>query len=161
MLHVHSLKTDHDKDPDGVGKHPHFGWILEGDGTGIRQTSFRFQLAQDDAFSVVLFDSGLVLSDESAHYVPDALPLIPANRYYWRARVLDNRGRESGWSDPATFVTSLLDRPWQAEFISAETDADADSSRGTRVFRSYHLEKPVRAVFRFRPGWRGSCSPLL
>ena len=149
MLHVHSLKTDYSKDPEGVGKRPHFGWILEGDGTGIRQTSFRFQLAQDDAFSIVLFDSGVVLSDESAHYVPDDLPLTPANRYYWRVRVVDNRGRESGWSDPATFVTSLLDRPWQAEFISAETDADADSSRGTRVFRSYRLEKPVRAAYAF------------
>lgn len=149
MLNVHSLKTDYSKDPEGVGKSPHFGWILEGDGTGIRQTSFRFQLAQDDAFSIVLFDSGVVLSDESAHYVPDDLPLTPANRYYWRVRIVDNRGRESGWSDPATFVTSLLDRPWQAEFISAETDADADSSRGTRVFRSYRLEKPVRAAYAF------------
>ncbi len=101
-------------------------------------------------FANVLFDSGDVLSDESAHYVPDALPLTSAHRYYWQVRVRDNHARESGWSEPATFVTALLgERAWRASFISAETEADAENSRATRVFAPLNVTKPVRTAYAF------------
>lgn len=149
MLTVSSLKTDYFTDPEGVGARPHFSWVLQGDGTNIRQTAFHFRLAGEAGFEAPLFDSGEVTSDESAHYVPDSLPLVSAHRYYWQVAVRDNLGRESGWSEPATFVTALLDKPWQAEFISAETEADADDSRGTRVFSALCVEKPVREAYAY------------
>ena len=62
----------------------------------------------------------------------------------------DNHARKSAWSEPATFVTSLLgDRAWQASFISAETESDADSSRATRVFASLDIDKTVRAAYAY------------
>lgn len=150
MLVVCALRTDYFENPEGVGERPHFGWVLKASGANVRQTSFRFRLAGDAAFANVLFDSGDVLSDESAHYVPDALPLTSAHRYYWQVRVRDNHARESGWSEPATFVTALLgERAWRASFISAETEADAENSRATRVFAPLNVTKPVRTAYAF------------
>lgn len=149
MLSVGSLKTDYCIQAEGVGKRPHFGWVLQSDGVNVRQTAFAFRLSESANFTSLLFDSGEVVSNESAHYVPDGLPLLPARRYYWQVRVRDNYGRDSGWSEPATFVTSLLDSPWQAEFVSAETEADARDSQGTCVCGALHIGKPVRTAYAY------------
>jgi len=58
-------------------------------------------------------------------------------------KVSDNHGEESGWSQPGTFETAFLGpAEWDATFISA-ADEKADSSRGIRLRREFHLEKGI------------------
>ena len=92
MFCVRDLTVDYLKEAMGVSPRPQFGWKLAGGGRGIRQSAFAFELARDADFTCVLFESGVVESDESAHYAPENLPLEAARRYFWRVRARDQRG---------------------------------------------------------------------
>ena len=147
---IRGLTTDYFIQPVGVGKNPHFGWQLESEERDVCQNAFRFQLAVDTAFDTTLWDSGVVLSGQSAHYCPEDLPLTSATRYYWRVQVRLTPDGPFHMSPTATFVTALLDSSlWQARFISAETESDATVSKGTYVQGSLMISGEVKTAYAF------------
>ena len=63
--------------------------------------SYYFQLAEDDAFSVGLQESGW---QQSTNWTP-ATTLSYGTTYWWRVKARDAENNESAWSSPFTFVT--------------------------------------------------------
>ena len=143
MLHVNTILMDYLTEPVGVEETPRFGWLAEDDQPGAVQTAYQLQIAREASFAAPLWDSGWVMSEESAHVEVPQLPLASAARYFARVRIRDNHGQESPWSGTASFVTGLIHRAWQGTFITAETPADASNSKGTYLRGETHVQGEV------------------
>lgn len=151
MLGMKEIKVNYMKEPCGVEENPQFGWILEADGRAVRQTGFRLQIAGDKDFKGLVFDSGKVESEESAHVYAEGFQMRPLTRYYVRAKVWDNRGEESLWSDASSFVSACLnggtEQDWRGGFITAEEPGDEKSAKACYVRKEFHSARPLRSAY--------------
>ena len=75
--------------------------------------------------SDLVWDSGHVSSDESAHCDYRGPALLSAQRYYWHVRVWAGGGVASDWSETAYWEMGLL-KPsdWQANWIEPNLPED-------------------------------------
>lgn len=145
MLSVASLTCEHLVDPVGVSRSPRFSWQLEAAGRGVMQRSRHIQLALDEGFSRLVWDSGEIFCDASILVSYDGPPLAYRTRCWWRVKISDDKGRVSAWSKPATFVTALEE--WAAPFVSAEGSDAGASSAGTLVRGEVSLGSGIKAAF--------------
>ncbi|MFD9320113.1 alpha-L-rhamnosidase [Streptomyces sp. NPDC060053] len=114
---------------------PRLSWPLTADGSGRRQSAYQVRVASSAAglSHPDVWDSGKVVSADSA-LVPYAGPqLRPRTRYFWSVRVWDADGGVSGWSPPSWWETGLMDASqWTARWISAPVSlTDAPSLEGS------------------------------
>lgn len=141
---------NYQENPIGVTQVPQFGWVLESDKRSVIQASYELQISADAEFKNVLFDSGEINSDESAHVFAEGFQIKSAEKYFVRAKVTDVDGECSGWSKTGYFVTALLsEEEWKAEFVSAETKENAGESKGTYVRSSFRVKGNVKAAYAF------------
>ena len=148
MLKINKLTLNYQVNPIGITKATQFGWIIESSNSNVLQTSYILQVGTDAKFESVVFDSGFVESEESAHVYAEGFTLEACTKYYFRVKISDNCGDESQWSETGVFVTALLDnKDWEGEFISAETIDDADNSKGTYVRRTFELKGKIKEAF--------------
>ncbi|PYI53419.1 glycoside hydrolase family 78 protein [Paenibacillus flagellatus] len=101
---------------------PRLGWRIQSRRRGVAQAAYRIQVSEgDDRFeSAVVWDTGKVASDRSVHVEYGGPQLKSRTRYFFRVRIWDRHGTESGWSETAYWETGLLDASeWTAEWISA------------------------------------------
>jgi alpha-L-rhamnosidase len=106
-------------------------------------------VAEDDTFTGLLYDSGEVVSGESAHIFAEGVKPQAARRYYVRVCVNDGT-QNSGWSETGTFVTSLLEEPWKAPFVSGETDESyKEVSKGTYVRGIFEVKKEIKEAYAY------------
>ena len=148
MLKVIDVKLDYEKNPVGIKKLPSFSWIIESDNSGVFQTHYRIQVLKSDTFDEILFDSGIVDSSESAHVYIEGLALESTTKYYYRVKIKDNHNEESDWSEVGYFVTALLDNAeWIGDFITIETDDDADNSKGTYLRKEIEIKGSIKEAY--------------
>ena len=133
-----SLKTEYLENPLGIDTaKPRFSWIVEDATPGAKQTAYQVQaasslekLAQGEAD---LWDSGKVASDETLGIDYGGSPLASNSFCWWRIKVWDGSGKESGWSKAATFSTGLLQpEDWKAKWIGAPQDKSVTPHFGFR-----------------------------
>ncbi len=150
MLKVKEIRMDYLKQAVGVTRMPQFGWIIESDKRNVSQKAYRLQISKDQGFTEILYDSGLVKEEESAHVFMEGFRLESASRYYVRVKVQNRSGEMSDWSESASFVTALLkNEEWKADFISAETEKDADNSKGTYLRKEFTVKGKVKEAYAF------------
>jgi hypothetical protein len=89
---------------------PSLGWIVNSNQTNTLQTAYRILfasssdlLAKDEAD---LWDSGRTESDNSVSVTYAGKPLQPSTVYYWKVKIWDNHGGESGFSKVQSFITA-------------------------------------------------------
>lgn len=80
-----------------------------------------------------VWDSGKVVSANSTNIRYGGEALKPGHGYWWRVQVWDNRGKRSGWSDVATFVTGLRDSDWTARWIGSPLQGEEGSAEYCRA----------------------------
>ncbi len=139
MLAVERITLDYESTLTGVETLPVLGWIIASDQRNVEQIAWQIQIAQDEGFTSLCYDSGDVRSAESANITLPALSLTPSAHYVVRVKIHDNHGNVSDWSPTARFITGLPAAQWQAAFISAETPADKERSKGTLLRREFAL----------------------
>lgn len=147
------LRCEYLIDPVGIDAlNPRLSWISESQQRGQEQTAYRIivsstkdKLADNDGD---LWDSGKLLSDRSTHIQYDGKPLAPGMQYFWKVKLWDKDGKESGWSEPGTWTTGLLkEENWQARWIKNPSAANGIGKRGLPIFRkSFMVEQPVQRV---------------
>ncbi len=112
------MKTNHIPNPLGFNlATPRLSWVIED--TGARtQSAAQVQVAADEKFQNLLFDSGKRADIDSLAF---ALPLAlkPTTRYFWRVTVWADNG-EVAQSDTAWFETAKMDQPWRAQWITPD-----------------------------------------
>lgn len=89
---------------------PSFGWIVPGDGKGVRQVSYRIVVSETANGALdgkgVVWDSGTVESNKSTAVLYGGEDLEPDKTYFWRVKLTTNTDGESAWSDAKAFRTA-------------------------------------------------------
>ncbi|MCX7658869.1 MAG: alpha-L-rhamnosidase N-terminal domain-containing protein, partial [Oscillospiraceae bacterium] len=144
MLKAIELTCEYLKNPVGIGeRNPRFAWIIESDLQNVIQETYRIQVAVNESFKDILWDTGVVNSSESIHIRYEGPVLSSSSRYFYRVKITDNHGRESLWSDAAYFETAMLDNSeWKARFISHEKDA-GNFSKGYLLRKEFLLDGEI------------------
>lgn len=138
---------DYQKNPVGTAGMPVFGWKLSSDKKNVVQEAYQLQLACDSTFGKLLYDSGWVTDDDSAHVKVKPVELISGTRYFARVRVRA-AGEESDFCRPGSFVTGILTQEeWTAEFITAEMPEEKETSKGTYLRRQIYLSGEIESAY--------------
>jgi alpha-L-rhamnosidase len=154
-----ALRCEWLEEPQGIGtREPRLSWIVTAPDAdrGQRQTAYRILAATDAALAepgkADLWDSGRVDSAETLGIVYAGKPLASGSRVVWRVMAWDREGRESPWSDLATFSLGLLEAAdWVGQWISIRDDAPLHADRAklhlppARQYRKpFATSKPVK-----------------
>jgi alpha-L-rhamnosidase len=132
--------------------HARLQWVLEtppGE-RGKKQTAYQILVAASDATLRAdrgdLWDSGKVESNQSAQVPYGGKPLAPRQRCWWKVRVWDERGKPSGWSEPALWSMGLLNPgDWQGGWIGGEIGMN--DAHAVYLRRALKLsQRPTRAT---------------
>jgi alpha-L-rhamnosidase len=124
------LRTEHRVDPVGIdSEHPRFGWAMESNTRGQKQTACRIlvassleKLAADDGD---LWDSGKVSSDASVALRYAGGALRSGQFCAWKVMAWDKDNHPIPWSLPATFITGKLKpEDWRGNWIGADADTN-------------------------------------
>lgn len=138
-MKITKLRCDYMENPLGFDfEHPYFGWVIESEQSNKSQSAYHLQIAKDDAFTRVVYDSDKVCDDRSVGVQPD-FKLEPKTRYHWRVNIWDEEGVESGFSQTAHFETARYDEPWKAEWICAKEDIPLPQLR-----KSFKLREGIK-----------------
>ncbi len=141
-MKITHLKTNHVTNPLGFAiEQPIFSWIVE-DTPDTVQTAAQVLVSLDAAFDRVIFDSGRVAGQglDSLAYRPP-LALAPRTRYFWKVRVWGETERAE--SAPAWFETARMGEPWQARWITPDTE---DTSLHPVLYREFELPARVASA---------------
>ncbi|HEY3322860.1 MAG TPA: alpha-L-rhamnosidase N-terminal domain-containing protein [Planctomycetota bacterium] len=129
-VEVRDLRCDYLANPPGIdSEKPRLSWKMElgeqeSEIRGLRQSAYQVLVASSEALLKEdqgdLWDSGKVDSDQSCHVEYQGKPLESRMRCHWKVRIWNQDGKESAWSQPATWTMGLL-KPadWQAKWITA------------------------------------------
>ncbi|WP_235715584.1 hypothetical protein [Alkalihalobacillus hemicellulosilyticus] len=119
MIQVYDVRCEYLKNPVGLDVlEPRISWKLTSEERHVRQMSYQLQIAADDDFSSIIWDSNEVISDKNLHITLTDIQLVSRKRYYVRVRVTDQKSNMSSWSDIAYFEMGLLTaNEWQANWI--------------------------------------------
>ena len=117
------LRCAHLDNPLGVAPdRVRFSWQLDDTRSDCRQVGYQVQVFPDELSrppqEVPCWDSGRVASDDSADIPYAGSALTRGGRYRWRARVWDEAGAGSPWSEAAAFEVELDQAlGWRASWI--------------------------------------------
>lgn len=139
-MRVKNLKTNRITNPLGfdIGK-PRLSFVTC-DTDASKQTAAQIQVALDEAFENMIFDTGKSGEiDSLAFELP--IKLKPCTRYYWRATVWADNG-EHATSGPAWFETAKLKDPWNAKWITPDLSKDVHPV----LIREFDLLKDIASA---------------
>lgn len=143
MLKIYDLKTEYLAQPNAVDSpDPRFSWKLESDRKGVVQKSYHIQAVCGDE---VLWDSGVVESDECRFVCYEGRPLQSRQKVSWQVMVtaVDGGGNIlTAQRQKAGFQMGLLhEADWVGKWITAGEDT---SSPRPAVY--------LRRSFQVKPG---------
>ncbi|OMF65268.1 family 78 glycoside hydrolase catalytic domain [Paenibacillus sp. FSL R5-0766] len=119
-MNITHMKTNHITNPLGFAvTKPTFSYTVT-DTTATTQIAAQVEIALDESFTELVFDSGITEDIDSLAYSPD-LELAARTRYFWRVRLWNELG-EKATSETAWFETAKQDEPWTAKWITPELE---------------------------------------
>lgn len=147
-INVDSLKVEMQENPQGIAtEKPRFSWQIKSGFTDVRQVSYQIQVAPTEKDlkqeKNLLWNTGIVPSNESILIPYDGGKLISGRKYYWRVKSTTNKG-ESRWSKPNYWSMALLERSdWQASWIGEnELSNPGETAEGNTRLAARYLRKP-------------------
>lgn len=123
MLNIKDLRIEYQNHPLGIDEmHPRISWKLTSDKESTKQTSYLIRVIRNDH---VMWDTGVVTSDQSICVVYEGEPFEKSTRYEVKLEITDNHGEcayASEW-----FETGLLEpENWNAEWITHGFEEDLE-----------------------------------
>ena len=139
------------ENPQGVSTvQPRFSWQITADVPNAIQDSYRVQVAANaedlKKEKNLIWDSGVINSDQS-HLIPyNGEQLLSRGKYYWRVKISIN-GNEKEWSDINHWSMALLnDSDWQAKWIGEDAMSNQnESAEGDTRLAARYIRKPFEA----------------
>jgi len=149
MTTVSKVLLNYQEQPIGVAQIKQVGWIIESNQKNVFQKTYHLQIAEDALFTKIVYDSGIIETEESAHVtIPEGLCTLHSSKeYFIRVKVETSNGDESEWRADR-FVTGVMENSeWRAPFITIETAEDKNHSKGYYLRGSCHLPKKIAAAY--------------
>ncbi|MEQ8848960.1 family 78 glycoside hydrolase catalytic domain [Botrimarina sp.] len=169
-LDVEQTLCEHLRDPHGIDTPaPRLTWRLSSDVRGDRQTAYQVLVATSpgrlQAGEADAWDSGKVESDRSVLVPYRGRDLESHEHHWWKVRVWDHRGEPSEWSEPAEWLTGVLDdAQWDAEWIGIDVpDRTSHLSQASWIWHPKDDDAPFAAPIGrryFRRGFNLSDTPV-
>ncbi|MFP5231118.1 MAG: alpha-L-rhamnosidase N-terminal domain-containing protein [Acidobacteriota bacterium] len=124
-----------------------FSWLIPPAGRGQVQAAYRVLVASSPQLLGQghgdLWDSGRVISAQSAAVVYQGHPLTVYSSYWWKVCIWDDRGGRTRYSEAATFEIGPPIAQWRASFI---WDGATTVNHFIYLRKQFHLQaKPSRA----------------
>ncbi|MBQ7253490.1 MAG: family 78 glycoside hydrolase catalytic domain [Bacteroidales bacterium] len=151
-----NLTTEYFEDAFTDASSPRFSWINESGVNGAAQTSYRIQVSADPkCFKKLIWDSGMVESNESVLVPYSGKALQSCSDYYWRVQVKDEKGKKSRWSKVCHFHTGVMDEAlWRAKWIGApwqgeqsyDDTLDENVQPAPILRKEFEVKKPVASA---------------
>jgi len=143
---VMDLRCEYLSNPVGIDvAQPRFGWKLDpvGVSRGLKQSAW--QVVVETASGAPLWDSGKVGSEDSVNRSYAGKALQSSQDCRWKVRVWGRDGQEGPWSEPARFVTGLMDpKDWKGSWIR---NREAPHSRHIWYRKSFDLDQVPESAF--------------
>jgi alpha-L-rhamnosidase len=145
---VFHLTCEYRENPLGIDEsQPRLGWQLHASRRGTRQVAYRITAASSAAALVeptLLWDTGRIDSDQSAHVPYAGSPPTSGQRVYWQVTVWDDSGVPAE-SDPAWWEMGLLERTdWQGEWIGgSQVGGPRTTSPCPFLRRDFTVARPI------------------
>ncbi|MEN9470002.1 MAG: hypothetical protein RL630_1735, partial [Verrucomicrobiota bacterium] len=151
------LRCEYLTDPLGIDiTQPRLSWKLEtGDlkpERGIRQSAYQILATSSEDLlrkdQADLWDSGKVVSDETAQIVYDGKPLQSGEQVFWKVRAWDQNDQATAWSEPAKWSMGLLNESdWQAEWIGLDNVGKVTPTREAELADKGHKITIQKALY--------------
>ncbi|MDS0525155.1 glycoside hydrolase family 78 protein [Clostridium sp. SHJSY1] len=134
------MKTNHIRNPLGfyLGK-PKFSYVVT-DTNAIKQEAAQIEVALDEGFNEIVFDSGKKENIDSLGYELD-IELKSYTRYYWRVKVWADND-ENAVSDIAWFETGKIGEVWSGIWITPEINKDIHPV----IIKEFNIEKKIKSA---------------
>lgn len=92
--------------------YPRFNWVIDSKERGTQQTAYHI-LVSDNPEKLRnnignIWDSKVVKSDRSIQVEYAGTPLISEKKYFWKVKIQNQAGKESVWSEMASWQMGLL-----------------------------------------------------
>jgi len=147
-MRVTGLQCEYLVNPRGIDTpRPRLRWVHESRERAQRQTAYQVLAASTEAGldeeQGDLWDSGKVVSDQSAQVVFGGEPLPAGQACWWKVRVWDQDGRASSWSRPAYWERGLpTPADWGGRWIARTAETSAQPAPLLR--REFSIDGKVR-----------------
>jgi hypothetical protein len=132
-MEVTKLTCEYKINPSGVNTaNPGLGWQLASEERNQSQTAYQIMVSDNPELLKSckgnIWDSKKVNSDQSTLVKYNGSPLKSGEKYYWRVKTWDKDGKESSWSETASWQMGLLtEADWKgAKWIGYEDMPDEE-----------------------------------
>ncbi|MBR2606520.1 MAG: alpha-L-rhamnosidase N-terminal domain-containing protein [Bacteroidaceae bacterium] len=151
-----SLTCEYEQSPLLDIQNPRFAWVNKNkkQRKGAAQSAYRIRVAEAaDRLDAPLWDTGKISSQNSAFIAYTGPTLKSRTSYWWQVKVWDEKGRESEWSEPASWHMGILSSDeWKGKWIGAPwQDEESYDVSGSNEFqpapllrREFNVEKPIK-----------------
>jgi alpha-L-rhamnosidase len=147
MLIVKKLRCEYWENPNGIDiQEPRISWQIHSDARAVLQTAYQIQVSVEPGFQQLLWDSGMVKSDQAIHIEIKEVTLEACRRYYYRVQAWSNQGEVSGWSEAAFWEMGLLNAMnWQAQWICApKAQFPIDAEQSPLLRRLFQVKNQIK-----------------
>ncbi len=140
-MYIFDCKTEHRKNPVGIDAlHPRFSWKINSELFNVNQKTYRIFVSLTEDFHTLVWDSGVVQSNQSLYIHYEGNELDSMTRYYWKVIVCTEE--ECAESKVNYFEMGILDASWwKAKWIEAEKEVDHDARKPAIYLRKTFLVK--------------------
>ncbi|WP_145135519.1 alpha-L-rhamnosidase [Paenibacillus sp. Y412MC10] len=149
-LGITKLTCEYRSEPLGLGtERPRFSWQLTSGRMHVLQSAYHLQVAGEEGDfdgDHLIWDTGVVDSDQSVLVEYAGAALQSGQRCCWRVKVWDQQGQESEWSDTSHFEMGLLrTSDWSADWITPEPGRiDPQAEEAFLLRKAIRISKDVR-----------------
>lgn len=121
-VHMH---CNHQFQPLGIGADPLLSWNVAAQENGKQQTAYQVQVSlwADSWTDGLLWDSGKQQGPQTHVVYHEENPVSNAVRF-WRVKIWDENGADSGWSQPQRWQYGIFSADWQGEWIGYDEGRD-------------------------------------
>lgn len=161
---ISHLLVEMKQNPVGVEvMNPRFSWQISSDTPDLLQKEYQIQVAETKSNLTegkdLIWDSGIVKSDNSLLVPFAGKTLKSRSQYYWRVRVKTNQGF-SDWSNISEWsMTLLYPSDWNAEWIGenimsnpGETDHAKTRLAARYLRKEFNTTNPVKRAMLYISG---------
>lgn len=128
---------------------PLLSWVVNAEGYARSQSAYQIIVASDAKLlnekEADLWNSNKVISSQSAHVKYAGKTLESTEKYWWKVRIWDEKGKASDWSTVNSFRVGLLDdASWSdAKWVTLKEDTRTSEYR-FRAYKTGRMSEPMQ-----------------